>query len=197
MPTKPWDARLAEKILKLLVHSSTIHPNHFTAVRLITGLVGAWLFTGGNCDTLAALFFIFSNFLDHFDGEFARLKNQSSKFGHYFDLISDLIVTSGTFLCIGIGISNSTDSEWAIAMGIVSGFSNVVIFQIRHIIESKHGKKEAAQPSVLGFEAEDILYLLPLVTLCNQLETFLMLASLGAPVAAIIVLVQFIKYYKL
>jgi hypothetical protein len=36
-----------------------------------------------------------------------------------------------------------------------------------------------------GFETEDILYLMPLVTLCNGLTNFLIAAAIGAPLFAI------------
>ena len=41
------------------------------------------------------------------------------------------------------------------------------------------------QPAIGGFETEDILYLLPLVTLCNGVVPFLIAASIGAPLFAV------------
>jgi archaetidylinositol phosphate synthase len=42
-----------------------------------------------------------------------------------------------------------------------------------------------------GFESEDVLYLLPLVTLCNGVTPFLIAASIGAPLFAIWVVIGF------
>jgi hypothetical protein len=52
-------------------------------------------------------------------------------------------------------------------------------------IESLAGKPAAKQPSLGGFETEDVLYLLPLVTLFDGLEPFLIAASIGAPLFAV------------
>ena len=47
------------------------------------------------------------------------------------------------------------------------------------------GKTAAKQASLGGFETEDVLYLLPLVTVFDGLEPFLIAASIGAPLFAI------------
>ncbi len=42
-----------------------------------------------------------------------------------------------------------------------------------------------------GFETEDVLYLLPLVTLCNGVAPFVIAASIGAPLFAIWVIFDY------
>ena len=42
-----------------------------------------------------------------------------------------------------------------------------------------------------GFETEDILYLLPLVTLCDGVAPFVVAASIGAPLFAIWVIFDY------
>ena len=167
--------RLTQWALNPISRIRFFHPNLFTLARLATGVYGAILFAKG-LPMIAALLFVLSNFLDHFDGELARMTNQSSKFGHYFDLFSDFVVTSGTFLCIGLGFYCQREESLFILMGITSGISIMAIFQMRHLIESVLGKEGTTQPSAFGFEAEDILYVLPLVVAFDLLEVFLMLA---------------------
>ena len=53
------------------------------------------------------------------------------------------------------------------------------------------GKAGTRQSSMAGFETEDILYLLPLVTVFNGLTPFLVAASIGAPLFALWVIVDF------
>jgi uncharacterized membrane protein len=55
-------------------------------------------------------------------------------------------------------------------------------------MENAHGKTVTQQPQWAGFEAEDVLYLIPLVTLSGGLEWFLYAAAVGAPAASMIVL---------
>ncbi len=187
---KPYDARLAAWLVAPLV-DGPVSPNHLTAIRLVTGLVGAWLFAGGHWPNTAALLIVLSNFLDHTDGELARLSGRQSQFGHNFDLISDAVVTSCMFIGIGVGLREQLGNV-AIAMGLVAGIAVAAIFHLRNTLETRHGKRVTRQPRWRGFEAEDILYLIPLATLCNGLPVFLHAASIGAPVA----LVTVVFHYK-
>ncbi|HEV3105536.1 MAG TPA: CDP-alcohol phosphatidyltransferase family protein, partial [Trinickia sp.] len=81
-PTLPrtWDARLARRLVTPL-KNTRITPNHLTTLRLLTGLAGAaCLAQGGLTWTNAgALLVVLSNFLDHTDGELARISGKSSK----------------------------------------------------------------------------------------------------------------------
>lgn len=188
---KPWDARAATWLVRPFVHSPWVQPNHFTALRLAVGLAGAWLFAIGTHANAAALLVVVSNFLDHTDGELARLGNKSSRFGHYFDLLADALVTVGMFAGIGIGLSHGSLGGWASVMGVTAGLAVAVIFQLRNDIENHHGKAATRQAQWAGFEAEDVLYLMPVVTLSGALEWFLCAAAIGAPVAALAVARQY------
>ena len=193
MRHKPWDAKAAAWVVNPFKDSNTIHPNHFTLLRLIVGLAGAWLFAKGAYPNTAALLIISSNFIDHMDGELARLANKQSRFGHVFDLASDALVTVSMFVGIGVGVALFPEANYALEAGIISGVSVALIFHLRYLIEEKHGKSRIHQPLWGGFEAEDILYLMPIVTLLEGLNSFLYLASLGAPIAALFVLFQYRK----
>ncbi|MCP5202357.1 MAG: CDP-alcohol phosphatidyltransferase family protein [Gammaproteobacteria bacterium] len=189
--TKPWDARAAAWLIRPFIASPRVMPNHFTALRLLVGLAGAVCFAGGSAPNLAALLIVASNFLDHTDGELARLGNKGSRFGHYFDLASDAVVTVGMFVGIGIGLRGGALGDAAGWMGGIAGLAVALIFQLRNVMESAHGKDATRQAQVAGFEAEDVLYLLPLVTLTGGLEWFLRAAAVGAPAAAVFVTWQY------
>ena len=53
------------------------------------------------------------------------------------------------------------------------------------------GKSGTKQASMAGFETEDVLYLLPLVTLLNGMTPFIVAASIGAPLFAVWVVVDY------
>src|ERR1700728_3573526 len=91
---RPWDARLARRLVAPL-HGSWVTPNHLTTVRLAVGLAAAAAFLPGSYgwSNVAALLLILSNFLDHTDGELARVSGKSSRAGHLYDLASDAVVT--------------------------------------------------------------------------------------------------------
>jgi len=191
MSAKPWDARLAAWLVRPLVRSS-IHPNALTTLRLLVGVAGAVLFASGSAFNLAALFIVFSNFLDHTDGELARMSGKTSHFGHNYDLISDALVTVGLFVGLGFGLTAALGTR-SIVFGVIAGLAVAGIFHLRNVIETRHGKTATRQATLAGFETEDVLYLIPLVTLSGQQATFLTAAAVGAPIALAVVIVQFFK----
>lgn len=192
MNTKPWDARAAAWLVRRFIDTPVI-PNHFTLLRLVVGLGGAFAFASGTWPNAAAWLVVLSNFLDHTDGELARLSGKGTRFGHYFDLAADAIVTVTMFVGIGLGLARSVADNAPIVMGCIAGAAVALIFQLRCRIEARHGKAATRQARWGGFEAEDILYLLPLVTYCGGLSWFLYAAAIGAPIGAVVVIAQYLK----
>jgi phosphatidylglycerophosphate synthase len=184
---RPWDARLARWLVAPLRYTRVV-PNHLTTVRLIVGLAAAAAFVPGTYGwaNLAALLLVLSNFLDHADGELARMSGKTSRFGHVYDLASDAVVTIVLFIAIGVGIGDRPGMLLEFPLiGAIAGSAVAFIFYIRMRIESLAGKAATRQASFVGFETEDVLYLIPLVTLCNGLVPMLEAASICAPLYAI------------
>src|ERR1700683_867295 len=102
---RPWDARLARRLVTPL-KNSWVTPNHLTSIRLGVGLAAAAAFLPGTYgwSNLAALLLVLSNFLDHTDGELARMTGKTSRIGHLYDIASDAVVTILLFIAIGIGV---------------------------------------------------------------------------------------------
>jgi phosphatidylglycerophosphate synthase len=192
---RPWDARLARRLVEPL-KNSWVKPNHLTTLRLVVGLAAAAAFTPGTYgwSNLAALLLVVSNFLDHTDGELARVSGTSSRFGHVYDLASDAVVTILLFVGMGIGVAAVPviDLEFPpILLGAIAGSAISLIFFLRMRIEDLFGKAAIQQASLVGFETEDVLYLLPLATLCNGVTPLLLTASICAPLFAIWVGVEY------
>lgn len=184
---RPWDARLARLMVAPLT-SSPVTPNHLTTLRLTVGLAAAAAFTRGTYgwSNLAALLLALSNFLDHADGELARMSGKASRIGHWYDLASDATVTILLFIAMGVGMGATPGllGVPADALGAIAGTAVALIFFLRIRIEEMGGKAASQQSSLAGFETEDILYLLPVVTLCNCVTPYLIAASIGAPLFA-------------
>ena len=173
-----------------------VSPNHLTTLRLGVGLAAAAAFIPGSYgwSNLAALLLILSNFLDHTDGELARMSGKTSRIGHLYDLASDAAVTVLLFVAIGVGIAAKTDVHLALPpalLGLVAGTAVALIFYLRMRIEALLGKVATRQASLGGFETEDVLYLLPLATLCNALLPLLLAASICTPLYAIWAVIDF------
>ncbi|MGH8658736.1 MAG: CDP-alcohol phosphatidyltransferase family protein [Gammaproteobacteria bacterium] len=189
MSSRSWDARLAYILVRPL-KDTRVSPNALTSLRLVAGLGAAWAFASRS-PNLGAWLFALSNLLDHTDGELARITGKGSRFGHYYDLACDAVVTVLLFFSIGIGLSHGELGMWALPMGIAAGSAVAVIFHLRNSIEKRLGRTATQQPSIAGFEAEDVLYLVPLVTLFDGLTLFLIAATVFAPLGAILVLQQY------
>ena len=191
---RPWDARLARWLITPLVHSR-VTPNHLTTVRLLVGLAAIAAFLPGTYlwNNAGALLFVLSNFLDHTDGELARLSGKTSRLGHVYDLASDALIHVLLFTAIGYGLSGGSLGPRSLLLGAVSGCAVSFIFWMRMVIEKRLGKAGTQLSRVGGFETEDVLYLLPLVTLSDGLHTFLLAASVGAPLYALWVTGEYIR----
>ena len=192
---RPWDARLARRLVTPL-KDSRASPNHLTTVRLAVGLAAAAAFLPGTYGwtNIGALLLVLSNFLDHTDGELARISGKSSRVGHIYDLASDAVVTILLFLAIGIAVGTRIGTLLQLPpplLGLAAGGAIALIFYLRMRIEALAGKSASKQGSLAGFETEDVLYLLPLVTVCNGLTNFLVAAAIGAPLFAVWVVVDY------
>jgi archaetidylinositol phosphate synthase len=202
---RPWDARLARRLVTPL-KDSWVTPNHLTTVRLGVGLAAAAAFLPGTYgwSNLAALLLIVSNFLDHTDGELARMSGKISRIGHIYDLASDAAVTILLFIAIGVGVGSGAAGTrprimWQLppaVLGLVAGCAVALIFFLRMRIEDMAGKTANRQASLGGFETEDVLYLLPLVTLSNEVMPFLLAAALCSPLFALWVVIDYLRVLR-
>ena len=191
---RPWDARLARRLITPL-KDSWVTPNYLTTVRLLVGLAAAAAFLPGTYgwSNIAALLLVLSNFLDHTDGELARLTGKTSRIGHWYDLASDAAVTVALFVAMGAGMASRPGLLGlpSVVFGAAAGVAVALIFWLRMQIEDIGGKAASRQASMGGFETEDVLYLLPLVTLCNGVAPFVVAASIGAPLFALWVIFDY------
>ena len=79
-----------------------LSPDHITVVCLATGLAAGWLFFFTNPWLNLAAFglFILSDILDSADGQLARLRGTSSRFGRILDGVSDNLRFINLYLCL-------------------------------------------------------------------------------------------------
>jgi phosphatidylglycerophosphate synthase len=186
----PWDQRLARAVLQPL-RSTAITPNQITTLSLAVGCLAAGLYAqGGAAVHLGGLCFVLAFWLDHAVGELARLTGRTSTFGHYYDLAAGGAVLVALFLGIGVGLSDGTLGAWAIGLGGGAGLATAVIFMLRMEVERRVGKAATRQPNLLGFEAEDVMYLVGPITWLGLLQPFLVLAGIGTPLFTLFVLWQ-------
>lgn len=185
-PPKPWDQRIARWCVGPLAHTP-VSPNHLTTLGLLAGLAAGWCYAeGGGLVHWGAALFVLAAWLDHADGELARLSARVSKFGHYYDNVAGVVTYIVLFCGMGIGLRDTealllVPAQWAPLLGITAGVAIAVIFAVRVALEDRAGRSAVAQPSAAGFEIEDIMYLVAPVTWLGWHGIFLSLAGIGAP----------------
>jgi archaetidylinositol phosphate synthase len=186
----PWDQRLAHVLMQPLA-PTRVSPNQITTLSLAVGWCAAWLYAlGGAAVHVGAFCFVLSFWLDHADGELARITDRTSSFGHYYDLAAGGAVLVALFVGMGIGARRGTLGASSIGLGIAAGLATALIFVLRMELERRAGKAAVRQPNLLGFEMEDLMYLVGPVTWLGLLQPFLLLAGIGTPVFALLVLWQ-------
>lgn len=176
----PYDQRLAGFLVRPLINTS-IHPNHLTATSLIFGIIAATFFATGDQAwwSFAALFFILAVFMDHTDGELARMSGKTSQFGHKFDFIVGGFNYTLLFITAGIGLYKAGYDSWVLFLGFMAGFSNLIILTIRMKIDQQHGSEAVRHPCFIGFNVEDFIYLIGPLTWFAGLIYFFVAFGLG------------------
>ena len=163
MSHNTWIHRLVQPMVRPLV-GSPVSPNQITTLRLATGLGAAAAYADGSSFWLTAggFIFIISMLLDRADGILARLSGKMSKFGHYYDLISDSFCNAAIFTGLGIGLREGPLGWWAAALGLMAGVAVVFILGVVMWAEAQKGQRAAELRSVAGFDAEDSTALIPI-----------------------------------
>lgn len=188
-----WTHKIARVCILPLVNTP-VTPNHLTILRLITGLLACTGFAIGTQqgNLWGGIFWLLSAFLDRADGELARVSGKTSEWGHKFDYFCDVTVTALFFVGIGIGLRESALGFWTIAMGISAAAGVVAAEILAEIIDqAQKDTGEKAYAGFAGFDFDDVLYLFAPVVWLNLHYPFLIGASIGAPIFALI------TWYKL
>ena len=190
----PCDQRIAGIISKLFIFFS-IHPNIVTIIGILLGLTAASLYSTGDIfyAKIGSIIFFFAACFDHVDGEVARKLNKTSIFGHYLDHIGVCI----TYIALFIGLGFYADKNFNLGLNYacVSALCVFLIMTIRFYLERVKGGEAIHQNNILGFEHEDIIYVVIPITFVNKIPEFLFFSYIGTIIFLIITLL--ISFYKI
>ena len=186
MTAAPYDQRVARILVRPLARTG-ISPNQVTAVTLAVALVAAGLFATGERDLAdwAAGLFVLARFLDHFDGELARLTGRTSRFGYYFDYVAGGLGYGALFAGMGIGLAQGPLRAWALALGAAGAASALLSLFLNLDLDKRQALKDGdavGYPGFAGFELEDGIYLLAPITWLGWLMPFFVAAGIGAAI---------------
>ena len=176
----PYDQRLARACIRPFA-GTALHPNVVTGISLALGTASGLSFAAGGpgMQHIAALLFMLAVFVDHMDGELARMTGKVSRVGYYLDYLVGSLNYTILFSAIGFGIYQWNGSEIALMIGLAAGLSNPIIVALRLLMERRFGSEAVEHPSGGGFELEDFIYLIGPVTWLGGLEYFFWLYATG------------------
>lgn len=187
MKMLPWDQRIARIAVRPLARTP-IRPNHVTTLTLALAVAGAALIATGERTMVnwGAGIFVLARFLDHFDGELARLQGTNSSFGYYYDYVAGGIGYTALFIGLGLGHAGGALGPWALVLGAAGAIAALASLFLNLGIDKQLGGDESGEaigyPGFAGFELEDGIYLIAPITWIGWLQPFFVLAGTGAAI---------------
>ncbi|MDA1090847.1 MAG: CDP-alcohol phosphatidyltransferase family protein [Proteobacteria bacterium] len=190
-PYTSWTHRLARLCVRPLV-GGPITPNHLTAGRLVSGVAACAAFMAGDpaWNLWGGVLWLLSCFLDRADGELARLGGTSSPGGHLFDYYCDVGVNSLFFFAVGVGLRSGALGDGAIALGALAGVSVGLASVFSEKLEDMTATGDKAYAGILGFDFDDVLYLLGPAAWVGLFPYLLVGAAVCAPFFAVLTWVR-------
>ena len=193
----PLTVFLSKIVRNIFLERNYFTPNSITLLSFILGVIACLLFLQGTyiLGIIGSLFLIDCFILDYVDGFVARKKNLKTKLGYYLDLLNDWLVSCLFFVCLGIAVSKTQNSNIFFWMGIataVGGTINCLI--VSYFNQQNNSPKIKQQQSQQHSLWEKILYIFReecksdfcfivlFMALINQLWILLPLGAIGAQI---------------
>ena len=116
-----------------LLYPTSITPNQITFLSLVFGLASAGFYVSGIPDALVwgAIFLYGKVFLDNVDGNLARVRGTTSRFGRFLDSLSDFLVTVLVYIAVTMYLVRITGVQeyWILGLlGLLACFMQSTFF---------------------------------------------------------------------
>jgi len=104
-----------------LLYPTSITPNQITFLSLIFGLASAGFYVSGIPDALVwgAIFLYGKVFLDNVDGNLARVRGTTSRFGRFLDSLADFLVTVLVYIAVTMYLVRTTGVQEYWVLGLL------------------------------------------------------------------------------
>ena len=125
----------------VFVKRQTFSPNYITALSGVLGLIGV-AFSALDQRYISFVFYVLGRIFDGLDGAYARLTNQSTDFGGYFDIIVDF--TCYGMIPLGVTAAYPEYKAWVMLVYLeVTFFVNAAgLFFLSALIEKNAAAKK-------------------------------------------------------
>ncbi len=153
-PVLPMIRHLSVRLTPLLVRSP-FSANHITLASLVAGLAACWSVLHGSWsgNVVGGLLLVVCYVLDNCDGEIARIKNQSSEFGMYFDTFVDWIVHAAFFAALGHGVGAASGESVWVWFGWSAAAGGTLNYLISLYMDARDCHRAGADYDVTGLTA--------------------------------------------
>lgn len=116
-----------------LLYPTSVTPNQITFLSLIFGLASAGFYVSGIPDALlwGAIFLYGKVFLDNVDGNLARVRGTTSRFGRFLDSLADFLVTVLVYFAVTAHLVQTTTMPeyWILGLlGLLACFLQSTFF---------------------------------------------------------------------
>lgn len=197
-PFSIYVSRKLSRLVSGVLVRLPITPNQITLLSFLTGIVACWFFLQGGYrySVTGAVVLYASIILDLSDGEVARLKFMSSKYGALLDTICDSTVFSGVLFCAALAIHRESHMPHIITVGAVAA---VVMFICSNFYFYLHSVREdpendPANSIMRSFANEDSFYLSLLAfTLLDKLPWYLWAVAAGTIVYLFVLIMDLVN----
>ncbi len=133
--------------------------NQITFASLALGLGCAWAVAqDGRAMAIAGgLLLVLCYLLDNCDGEIARLKDQCTAFGAFFDTSVDWIVHAAFFAALGMGVAAARENGLWLWLGWIAASGSTINYLIRLVDDwRQHLAGQGRHDSTGGDEAQSL-----------------------------------------
>lgn len=116
-----------------LLYPTSVTPNQITFLSLVFGLASAGFYISEIPDALVwgAIFLYGKVFLDNVDGNLARVRGTTSRFGRFLDSLADFLVTVLVYIAVTLYLVRTTGMQeyWVLGLlGLLAGFMQSTFF---------------------------------------------------------------------
>ncbi|MEE9584834.1 MAG: CDP-alcohol phosphatidyltransferase family protein, partial [Candidatus Brocadiales bacterium] len=195
-PFSLYVSRKLSRLVSGVLVRFPISPNQITLLSFFIGLVACWFYLQGGYwySVIGAMVLFASIILDLSDGEVARLKFMSSRYGGLLDSICDSTVFSGVLFCAALAIYRDSHMPNIIAVGAVAAVVMFICSNLFFYFYSvrKDPENDPSNSIIRTFANEDSFYLALLgFTLFDGLSWYLWAVAAGATVYLFILIKDF------
>ncbi|MBI2846185.1 MAG: NTP transferase domain-containing protein [Chloroflexi bacterium] len=162
--------RVSRPLSRFLVRTP-VTPNQVSLLAFILGLFSALLFATGEYLTLAlaGLFAQASSILDGSDGELARLRGTSSRFGGWMDAILDRVVDAAILYGMAAGLALRSGETWPWGLGFLAIVGSFLISYSESRYETAFNRPLNGSQFEFPAKRDSRLFLVMLGGILNQI----------------------------